>query len=331
VPIEVTTVTAESAVLFDGGRSFPFDHLEPDTAYERLGVSFSTLPRPPGERLATVTTVNDVHFGETECGVLEGLDVGPVLRSSTGEDPYPEVMNRAAIEEMAYLQPDAVVAKGDLTAIGSQAEYDAFLSFYGAAFGDRLHWVRGNHDGELAAFPTQEVVLPGVILAILDTVIPGRPSGRLSADELDWLDQLGHQADRPVLMFGHHHVFDPESRNRPETYFGINPDDSEQLVAVVARRPALVGYFAGHTHRNRVRHFGPTGQVPWVEVACVKDFPGTWAEYQIYEGGVLQIHHRIASPDALAWSEACRAMIGGLYPAYAMGQPADRCFAIWPR
>jgi 3',5'-cyclic AMP phosphodiesterase CpdA len=191
--------------------------------------------------------------------------------------------------------------------------------------------VRGNHDGDLAAFPTQEVILPGVILAILDTVIPGRPSGCLSPDELDWLDELGGRADRPVLVFGHHHVFDPESRSRPETYFGINPDDSEQLVAVVARRPALVGYFAGHTHRNRVRRFRPTGQVPWVEVACVKDFPGTWAEYQIYEGGALQIHHRIASPEALAWSEACRAMIGGLYPAYAMGELADRCFTIWPR
>lgn len=331
MPIEVTTVTAESAILFDGGRAFPFDHLESDTAYERMGVSFSTLPRPPGEQLATVTTVNDVHFGETECGVLEGLDVGPVLRSPTDKDPYPEVMNRAAIDEMAQLQPDAIVAKGDLTAIGVQEEYDDFLSFYRGAFGDRLHWVRGNHDGELAAFPAQEVVLPGVTLAILDTVSPGRPSGRLPADELDWLDELGRRADRPVLVFGHHHVFDPESRNRPETYFGINPDDSEQLVGVVARRPALVGYFAGHTHRNRVRRFSATGPVPWVEVACVKDFPGTWAEYQIYEGGVLQIHHRISAPAALAWSEACRAMIGGLYPAYAMGELADRCFAIWPR
>ena len=239
--------------------------------------------------------------------------------------------NQQWAAEMVRLEPDAVVVKGDLTSAGSSDEYDAFLSFYPPAFGDRLHWVRGNHDGDLAAFPTQEVALPGATLAILDTAIPGRPSGRLSAEQLEWLDELAARADRPVLMFGHHHVFDPASRSRPETYFGVNPESSEQLVDIVARRPALVGYFAGHTHRNRVRHFAATGQVPWVEVACVKDFPGSWAEYQVYEGGILQIHRRISAPEALAWSEACRALVGGLYPAYALGQLSDRCFAIWPR
>jgi predicted phosphodiesterase len=330
VPIELTTVTAESAVFFDGARAVRFDGLAPDSSYERLGVSFRTLPRPPGERLATVTTVNDVHFGETECGVLEGFDVGPVLRS-TGSEPYPEVMNRAAIAEMAQVDPDAVVVKGDLTAIGAREEYESFLAFYRPAFGDRLHWVRGNHDGDLAAFPNQEVVLPGAILAILDTVISGQASGRLSADHLEWLDELAGRADRQVLVFGHHHVFDPGSRTRPATYFGINPQDSERLIAVVARRPALAGYFAGHTHRNRVRRFTASGDFPWVEVACVKDYPGTWAEYEIYEGGILQVHHRITAPEALAWSEACRAMVGGLYPDYALGGLPDRCFPIWPR
>ena len=51
---------------------------------------------------------------------------------------------------------------------------------------------------------------------------------------------------------------------RPADYFGINPDDSEALVSLVARRPAVRGYFAGHTHRNRVRRFAPTGDVPFV-------------------------------------------------------------------
>jgi Icc protein len=169
------------------------------------------------------------------------------------------------------------------------------------------------------------------MVALLDTVVPGEAGGRLTASQLDWLDELGERADRPVLVFGHHHPWAPGSRSRPSDYFGINPDDSEALVAVVARRPALIGYFAGHTHRNRVRRFPETGDVPWTEVACVKDFPGSWAEYRVFEGGVLQIHRRIASEAALAWSEACRAMIGGLYPGYAFGELEDRCLAIWPR
>ena len=46
-----------------------------------------------------------------------------------------------------------------------------------------------------------------------------------------------------------------------------------------------------------------TGDVPFVEVACVKDYPGSWAEYRVFEGGVLQVHRRLSSPAALAWSE----------------------------
>ena len=166
---------------------------------------------------------------------------------------------------------------------------------------------------------------------MLDTAVAGHAGGRVGAEALDWLDELGRGADRPVLVFGHHHPWDPASRHRPDGYFGIDPDDSEALVAVVARRPALVGYFAGHTHRNRVRRFAATGDVPWVEVACVKDFPGTWTEYRVFEGGILQVNHRIAAPDALRWSERCRSMLGGLYPQYATGRLADACFPVWPR
>ena len=45
-----------------------------------------------------------------------------------------------------------------------------------------------------------------------------------------------YQADRPVLVFGHHHPWAPGSDERPDDYFGIHPDDSERLVGLVARR-----------------------------------------------------------------------------------------------
>ena len=135
--------------------------------------------------------------------------------------------------------------------------------------------------------------------------------------------------DRPLLVFGHHHVWSPESANRPANYFGINPDDSERLVEA-GRGPAryIRGYFAGHTHRNRVRRFGLTRDVPWVEVASVKEFPGTWAEYRVFEGGVLQVHRRISSPEALAWTEQTRHLYAGTYFDYSFGDLGDRCFAI---
>ena len=38
--------------------------------------------------------------------------------------------------------------------------------------------------------------------------------------------------------------------------------------------------------------------VPFVEVACVKDYPGAWAEYRVYEGGYTQVVRRVAAPAA---------------------------------
>lgn len=333
--MDLTTVADDEAVLHDGTLVHRHEGLTSDTAYDLDGHTFRTLPRPPGQRLATFCTVNDVHFGETECGVLNGIDDDPIYTSAPGEEPYPQLMNRCAIAEMRALDPDVVVVKGDLTSMGTRAEYQAFLDAYGPAFGERLVHVRGNHDayhGEtFAADAPRAVDLPGVTLAVIDTSIPGRASGGVSADTLEWLDQLAAEADRPVLVLGHHHPWDPGSATRPEAYFGINPDDSERLVEVVARRPSIAGYFAGHTHRNRVRRFAATGDVPWVEVACVKDFPGAWAEYRVHEGGVLQVFRRISQPEALAWSEKTRDLYGGLYDQYAFGRLVDRCFPIWPR
>jgi hypothetical protein len=77
-----------------------------------------------------------------------------------------------------------------------------------------------------------------------------------------------------------------------------------------------------------VRRFPATGDVPWAEVACVKDFPGAWAEYRVFEGGILQVVRRISAPEALAWSEKTRDMYGGLYETYAFGNLDERCFAI---
>lgn len=294
---------------------------------------------PPGQLLATVATVNDLHFGEQVCGYLEGVDIGPVLRSAPGEDPYPTVMNRAAVREIVALSPDAVVAKGDLTAEGRSCQYREFEATYRDAFADRLLVTLGNHDkprsgGEVPAVPAaQGLELPGVALALLDTARPGQPGGQVSAEQAAWLDEFAAEADRPVLIFGHH----PIGGEDVDYLWGrsvahaacLDPASTERMASVVGRRSALVGYFAGHTHRNKVRRLASTGDFPWVEVACVKDFPGSWAEYQVYEDAIFQVHHRISSePEALRWSEQCRSMFAGLYPSYALGKEPDRSFEI---
>ena len=338
---ELFTLAEDEAVVFEGPVAHRYAGLQPGTEQRAGSLTVHTLARPPGERLATVATVNDVHFGETECGHLVGVDLGPILKAEPGADPYPLIMNRAAVAEIAALAPDAVVAKGDLTSTGTAPEYAEFMALYAGAFGDRLIVTRGNHDNPavgrgLPAFPTcQAVVLEGVTLAVLDTSRPGWAAGDVDADQADWLDDLAAGTDRPVLVFGHHPlIVDDEALERqfgPAALAGsgLVRAGAERLAAVIARRPALVGYFAGHTHRNKLRHHPATGSVPWVEVASAKDFPGSWAEYRVFEGGILQVQRRIhAHPEAIEWSERCRSLFGGFYPWYALGAIEDRCFEI---
>ena len=263
--------------------------------------------------------------------IIEGMDIRPTLAVAEGEEPYPVTMNRAAVAEIDAIDPVAVLVKGDLTSRGTAEEYQQFLDTY-AGFGERMHHIRGNHESynhsPFALDAHQVIDLPGVRLVMIDTSLDGKASGGVAPETLAWLQDEASTADRPLLVFGHHHVWNPESANRPGNYFGINPDDSEALVEAVARHPNIRGYFAGHTHRNRVRRFGLTRDVPWVEVASVKEFPGTWAEYRVFEGGVLQIHRRISSPEALAWTEQTRHLYAGTYFDYSFGDLGDRCFAI---
>lgn len=329
---ELSTVGPDFAVIHQGARVFRLDGLEPATAYERQGIAFTTLDEP-GELLSTFATVNDVHFGETVCGMVsEHPEIGPQFRPAPGAEPFPLVMNRSAVEEIQAIDPAVLVVKGDLTADGTQAEYDQFRAVYEPAFGDRMVVVRGNHESynhaTFGAVAHQSVTLPGATLAVIDTSVDGSPSGTVSAEQLDWLDALAASADRPLLVFGHHHLGDPNSTERADRTFGIDLAASAELLALVARRPSIRGYFCGHTHRNRVRRFAESGDVPWVEVGCVKDHPGSWAEYRVYEHGINQIHHRISSPKALAWSEQTRHMYEGLYHDYAFGSIDDRCFTI---
>ena len=289
-----------------------------------------TLDRPDGELLCRFGTVNDLHFGEVECGRIDDDPRGPIQRADPGEPPYPQTMNRAAVAEMAHAGLAAVVVKGDISTDGTDDEFAGFEACYRTAFGDRLHVVRGNHD----AYRAQQVYtgdqwidLPGVSIALLDTVLSERTTGSITAPQLEWLDDRASAADRPVVVLGHHQQW--ISGRRHNEYFGLDPDSSDGLNDVAERRRRIVAYAAGHTHRHRVRPMACG--VPSIEIGCVKDFPGTWAEYRVYEGGIMQVVHRMSSPEALNWSERCRHLMADFgidYESYAMGNLEDRCFNI---
>lgn len=351
-PLDVTTVSDTEAVIHetrpDGSVAVHrFDGLEPATATAldvstadgTIGVEVTTLARPHGQLLSRFTTVNDVHFGELAAGQIDELSEGPIRRQPLGHDPYPEVMNQCAVAEMSAIDPAAVIVKGDLSLDGADDEWAAFERCYREPFGDRLHVVRGNHDayrGQTAYAGDQCIELPGLTVALLDTTIPRATTGAISPEQAAWLDSVADDTASPVIAMGHHQqwipdVDDPESgtRRNPD-YFGLHPDGSDGLDEVCVRRANIIAYTSGHTHRHRRRQM-VRSRIASIEVGCTKDFPGTWAEYRVYEGGVMQVVHRMSGDAALLWSESCRGLysdFGVDYEGYALGSLHDRCFVI---
>ncbi len=335
---EVTTLSYDEIVIHELTKStgnvmeIKRTGLNPSSEYEFDFGTVTTLERPGGKLLSTVVTLNDLHIGEKECGVIHGVDTGPIFTSAEGEMQYPEVMSRSAADEIVEINPDVVIVKGDITANGAESEFSLFDEIYGTKFGNRLHLTLGNHDkksgSSFTVDPIEVVSLNGALLVLVDTSLKDLPTGRISKEQIGLISEIARSTTERVLVFGHHHPWDPSSRTRPENYFGICPDDSEVLVKVFENNENMVGYFAGHTHRNRKRVFLPTKSVPFVEVAALKDYPGTYAEYRIFEEGIVQIHRRVSGKEALKWSEKCRGMYGGRYADYAFGELEDRCFTI---
>jgi len=322
---EVISVSASTAELFVGGEIVVLDGLEPETTYLEQGCSFTTL-EDLGPVRSRVATMNDVHFGETECG-RQGDVVGTGISVEPGEPPYPETMNASVVADAAARAVDAVLVKGDLTDLGTAEEYEAFLNCYLPVFGPSLTWVRGNHDsypgGDYAAWPLQIVDVPGARLLLLDTAREYRIDGAVSTAQVAGVVEAAREVSVPVLVFGHHPVaLDDGELGEKHT---INPADSSALLEALEPLDQVLGYFAGHTHRCRRRQWG---HLALVEVASVKDFPGAWAEYQIHDAGVTQVLHRASAPAAVAWAERTRELYGGLYGAFAAGNLEDRSFVL---
>ena len=305
--------------------------LQPGSIHHIGNHEVQTLDRPDGELLCRFGTVNDLHFGEVECGRIDDDPRGPIQRAEPGEPPYPQTMNRAAVAEMADAGLAAVVVKGDISTDGTDEEFAGFEACYRAAFGDRLHVVRGNHDAYRAQHVytgDQWIDLPGVVDRSARHGLVGAHDG------LDHGTATG-MARRPCLGLPIGRWWCSAITNSGSRVGGTTSTSASTPTAATVSTMSphddrrIVAYAAGHTHRHRVRPMACG--VPSIEVGCVKDFPGTWAEYRVYEGGVMQVVHRMSSPEALNWSERCRHLMADFgidYESYAMGNLEDRCFNI---
>lgn len=302
--------------------------------------SATTLARPPGRELARFATVSDIHIGEHHFGVAGRLfDVHYLGLPEEEALTYPYRALEAALAEAGAWGPEVVVVKGDLTRRTTPAELrDVALLLAGSPV--PVEVLMGNHDYAFArvnargVLASQNVNVPwsprrrdiaGARLVLVDSVHadPGRHEGYLPREAGRQVAEL--VASSPGCAWvGLHHP--PEMHPYRTVYPpGIAYADSRYLLdALVATGvPTMVS--AGHRHRNRRYRYGP---VELTEVGSTKDYPGVWAGYKVFEGGMIQVVRRIGRPDVIGWTEQTRRAVNGQWGRWSPGRLEDRCFAM---
>jgi 3',5'-cyclic AMP phosphodiesterase CpdA len=342
------------------------DGLEPDTEYalaiESDGAGPAepsrycpararTLPAPRGRVVARFATLNDLHFGEPRFGgvMTEDNEYGdpapgfPAVRETDGDVPYWKLMNEDAVADINAAGVDAVVIKGDIADRGLRAQFEVAARTF-AGFEAPWHAFLGNHDhygmltGEeadgyaLLGQPRapRAFDLGGWRMVLLDTVEPGHHHGVFPEERVRWLAgelERTRELGQPTLLLTHHQPVPPEHANSYPNSIGIIPEHSTRMFDLLGRNPQVQGVLIGHTHRNRVRRYAASGEMPFVEVNCVKDYPGGFAVYELYDDGTFrQEVRRTSSERALAHSTRCRDFFKGGYRDFALGTLADRCW-----
>jgi 3',5'-cyclic-AMP phosphodiesterase len=308
-----------------------------------LAARFSCLRRPPGPELARFATVSDVHVGERRFGIWGRIhDLQYLHLPADRALYYPARALQAAIAEATAWGAGLLVAKGDLTRRTMAAELrDAARLLVASPV--PVEAVMGNHEcspvrvnarGVLAAEGLDVSWRPrwrdieGLRLVLVDSVHadPGRHEGQVSEEVARQVADM--VADAPQAAWvGLHHP--PEMHRYPVVYPPGVPFGQSRLLldALVATgKPTVVS--AGHRHRNRRYRYGP---VEITEVGSTKDYPGVWAGYKVFEGGLVQTVRRIARPDVIAWTENTRRAMNGQWGRWSPGRLADRCFCLtWP-
>ncbi|MEM8842853.1 MAG: phosphodiesterase [Pseudomonadota bacterium] len=164
----------------------------------------------------------------------------------------------AAVDAVNSWAPDAVFITGDLTDIGSRAEYELLRAEL-----DRLEppyfVIPGNHDrhAEFRAVFADHAYLPAVgplnwciddfdlRLIGLDTVVPGKGHGELAPETLRWLESELARSGKPTIVGMHHPPF-------PTGIPGmdcINCHNGAELEPILARHSNIERLVTGHHHR----------------------------------------------------------------------------------
>lgn len=200
-----------------------------------------------------------------------------------------------------------VLGTGDLVNDARPDEYDRLVPLLA---GLRAPFVPlpGNHDdrtelrtrfGRLppgsGADPIDHVVeLDGLRVVCLDTTIPGRHDGALSAAQLAWLDGVLEAAPAVPTIVAQHHPPFPSGLQSMDRAFGFVTAEAE--AAVLGHHAQVLAVVAGHYHRAMTTRFGGTVAMsaPSCAVQLAPDFTVSEALYTT-ETPALMIHRVVGT------------------------------------
>lgn len=298
----------------------------------------TTLPSPPGELLSRFATISDLHLGANHWGALKTM-----IEKAHYDTPHPYRCASAAIDEAVAWGAELLVIKGDAAQHESASDFASLGQLVDEHPQLPMLLIPGNHDvdgegndgeggattipltvGERRLPYTRSVAahdLAGARILAVDTSIPNRGRGNLSRTAGAVLDEAA-RSDRPLYIGLHHQL----QRNRLPRHWpiGIGAVESRQFLDKLNGLTQPVVVSSGHTHRNRARSHG---DVLITEVGSTKDWPGVWAGYSVYEGGISQVVRRITRPDAIVWTEYSRGALNGLWAMWSPGALDERCIS----
>jgi 3',5'-cyclic AMP phosphodiesterase CpdA len=266
-----------------------------------------------------------VHIGLEEFAFLPTVH-DPLAHPSR---PPSERCLGAAVHEARAWGAQLLVVKGDLTQHGTVDEAVRAREL----IGDLPHLVLvGNHEVKR----TQEDIapvfgasfvrdvrthdVPGARLVLFDSSVPRKHTGTYAPHADEVIDAV--RVDAPAVLLTHHHPMPlPVPHHWPP---GVPSPQARRFFDRIVDANPRVLLSAGHTHRHRRHDHGP---LVVTEVGATLHYPGTWAGYIVYEGGICQVVRRVAAPDAIAWTEATRRGVLGIWARWSPGRLDARCFS----
>lgn len=160
-------------------------------------------------------------------------------------------------------RPDAILVTGDVTDSGKSEQYaEARLAF---DIDIPVYAIPGNHD-DRAAFRTTLLGesastapinhahrIGDLTVVLLDSSIPGEPSGQIADETYTWLHGVlaTAPADKPILLALHHppaYLFSPVVDE-------ISLEEPEKFAELVAGDKRIIAVLTGHAHSSATTTF----------------------------------------------------------------------------